>query len=114
MSRSKSMGFRIALDDIGSSYTSFSNLRDYPIDIVKIDHSILNAAIDSKGITLLKSMIDLFHSLEFEVLCEGVETIEQVELLRRISCDYMQGYYFYRVLPAQETKPVLNMNKNGI
>ena len=114
VSRSKSMGFRIALDDIGSSYTSFSNLRDYPIDIVKIDHSILNAAIDAKGVTLLKSMIDLFHSLEFEVLCEGVETIEQVELLRRISCDYMQGYYFYRVLPAQETKPVLNMNKNGI
>lgn len=114
VSRSKSMGFRIALDDIGSSYTSFSNLRDYPIDIVKIDHSILNAAIDSKGVTLLKSMIDLFHSLEFGVLCEGVETIEQVELLRRISCDYMQGYYFYRVLPAQETKPVLNMNQNGI
>ncbi|MFR0987129.1 MAG: EAL domain-containing protein, partial [Frisingicoccus sp.] len=64
ISRCKALGFKIALDDIGSGYTSFSDLRDYPIDIVKIDRSILNSAVTEQGIALLGGLIILVHSLK--------------------------------------------------
>lgn len=102
ISKCKKLGFRIALDDAGSGYTSFSDLRDYPIDFVKIDRSILNSAVHPQGIALLKGMIALGHSLQMRVLCEGVETAQQAELLRQLGCDYLQGYYFYRALPLEE------------
>lgn len=107
ISRCKEMGFGIALDDVGSGYTFFSDLRDYPIDVVKIDRSILNSAIDGRGTALLKGMIALAHSLQMKVLCEGVETEGQVKLLQQLDCDYIQGYYFYRALPLQEAERVL-------
>ncbi len=102
ISKCKEMGFRIALDDAGSGYTSFSDLRDYPIDIVKIDRSILTSAVNPRGIALLKGMIALIQSLQMKVLCEGVEKAEQEKLLRQLGCDYMQGHYYYRALPADE------------
>lgn len=108
VSRCRALGFRIALDDTGSGYTSFSDLRDYPIDIVKIDRSILNAAVNDRGIALLKGMIALAHGLQMEVLCEGVETAAQADLLRRLECDYLQGYYFYRALPKEEADRLLD------
>jgi len=107
VSRCKELGFRISLDDTGSGYTSFSDLRDYPIDIVKIDRSILQAAVEPRGVDLLGGMIALVHSLKMEALCEGVETPAQVELLRRLGCDYMQGYYYYRALPVEEAEQIL-------
>ena len=107
-SKCKEMGFRIALDDAGSGYTSFSDLRDYPIDIVKIDRSLLNAAVGQRDDALLKGMIALAHSMGMTVLCEGVETEDQAELLRCLGCDYMQGYYYYRALPQEEADRVLN------
>jgi len=108
ISKCKELGFRIALDDAGSGYTSFSDLRDYPIDIVKIDRSILNAAVNQRGVSLLKGMISLIHNMQMEALCEGVETSAQSILLRQLGCDYMQGYYFYRALPKEEADRVLN------
>ena len=107
ISQCKEMGFRIALDDVGSGYTSFSDLRDYPIDIVKIDRSILTAAVNQRGIALLKGMISLAHSMQMEVLCEGVETADQADLLRQLGCDYMQGYYYYRGIPSEEANQLL-------
>lgn len=107
VSKCKELGFRIALDDAGSGFTSFSDLLDYPIDIVKIDRSILNAAASQKGKALLKGMISLVHSLNMEVLCEGVENAEQLEMLRQLGCDYMQGYYFYRAIPKEEAAAFL-------
>ena len=107
ITKCKELGFRIALDDIGSGYTSFSDLRDYPIDIVKIDKSILNAAVDANGVALLDGMVALVHSLHVKALCEGVETEQQAELLRRLGCDYMQGYHFFRPLPKKEAERVL-------
>ena len=107
VSQCKAMGFRVALDDVGSGYSSFSDLRDYPIDLIKIDRSILNSAVNQRGIALLKGMIALGRSLQIKVLCEGVETEQQADLLRQLNCDYMQGYYFYRALPAEEAERFL-------
>lgn len=108
VSKCKGMGFRIALDDAGSGYTSFSDLRDYPIDIVKIDRSILNAAVSQRGIALLRGMIALVHSMGIEALCEGVETANQADMLCQLGCDYMQGYYYYRALPKEEAERILD------
>lgn len=108
VSRCKEMGFRIALDDTGDGNTSFSDLRDYPIDVVKVDRSILNAAVTSRGAALLRGVIALVHSLDMKALGEGAETREQVELLREMGCDYIQGYYFYRPLPLSEALRVLD------
>lgn len=108
----KHMGFRVALDDAGSGYTSFSDLRDYPIDLVKIDQSILNSAVSERGVALLAGMIALAHSLKMKVLCEGVETAAQAELLRQLDCDYMQGYYFYRAMLPEEASRLINEKKS--
>lgn len=104
----REMGFFIVLDDMGGGYTSFADLRDYPIDIVKIDRSILNAAVTRRGEALLSGIVALLHNLEMKVLCEGAETQPQADLLRRIGCDYIQGYYFYRPLPLEEAERVLD------
>lgn len=113
ISRCKEMGFGIALDDAGSGYTSFSDLREYPIDVVKIDRSILQGAATERGAALLKGMIALVHCMEMKVLCEGVETEEQAALLRRLDCDYIQGYYFYRALPRKEAERILREQTGG-
>lgn len=113
ISECKAMGFRIALDDAGSGYTSFSDLRDYPIDIVKIDRSILTAAVNRKGVALLEGMISLIHSLEMKALCEGVETREQADMLCSLGCDYMQGYYFYQAMTCEEAENVLLSELNS-
>lgn len=101
----KEMGFLIALDDVGNGHTSFADLRDYPINIVKIDRSILEqAALTERGAALLRGITALAHNLNMEVLCEGAETQGQVELIRETGCDYIQGYYFYRPLPSEEAE----------
>ena len=69
VSQCKEMGFLIALDDAGSGFSSFADLRDYPIDIVKIDRSILNAAVTQRGVALLRGIAALVHNLEMKVLC---------------------------------------------
>lgn len=104
----KEMGFLVALDDVGSGYTSFADLRDYPIDIVKIDRSLLNAAVTERGAALLRGIVALAHNLDMKVLGEGAETQGQVELLRKVGCDYIQGYFYYRPLPLAEAKNVLS------
>lgn len=103
----KEMGFRIALDDLGSGNTSFSDLRDYPLDVIKIDRSILLSAVDEKGIALLGGIIELAHRLKLSVLCEGVETEKQYEMLKMLDCDYLQGYYFYHAVPCEEAERYL-------
>jgi len=101
--RCKELGFRIYLDDLGSGYTSLSNLCDYPIDIVKIDRDILLRAADSKrGQALLSGIIALAHSLDMGVICEGVETDEQNNLISQSNCDYIQGWYYAKDMPVDQ------------
>lgn len=114
ISRCRELGFRIALDDAGSGHTSFSDLRDYPIDIVKIDRSILNSAVNERGVALLKGMIALIHSLGMKILCEGVETRQQYELLQGLGCEYLQGYYFYRAMPREEANRLLDERDGSV
>ena len=95
----KELGFRIALDDIGTGYTSLISLGEYPIDIVKIDREVLLLSEKEGGEKLFLGIISLIHNLNLEVVCEGVETEEQNTLVSESECDYIQGWYYSKALP---------------
>ena len=97
--KAKELGFHIALDDIGSGYTSLISLCEYPIDIVKIDREVLLLSEKESGKKLFWGIISLIHNLNLKVVCEGVETEEQNTLVSRSDCDYIQGWYYSKALP---------------
>ena len=99
----KALGVVLALDDFGTGYASLSYLRQFPIDVVKIDRSF-TANADSKDgdLVLLKGIIDLGHALELNLVAEGIETPEQHTIVRKLGCQQAQGFYFGRPShPAQ-------------
>jgi diguanylate cyclase (GGDEF)-like protein len=95
----QNMGIKVSIDDFGTGYSSLAYLRKLPIDKIKIDRSFINeVASNDSDLTIVKSMIKLSHGLGKRVLAEGVETEEQLQLLRNIGCDAVQGYYISRPL----------------
>ncbi len=98
----KELGFMVYLDDLGSGYTSLSNLCDYPIDVVKIDRDILLKSNTPKGKALFCGIVALAHSLNISVIGEGVETEEQNTLISQSNCDYIQGWYYAKPLPLEK------------
>ena len=100
----KELGFKIYLDDLGSGYTSLSNLCDYPIDVVKIDRDILLKTDTPKGKDLFTGIIALAHSLNMGVVCEGVETEEQNIFVSDSECDFIQGWYYSKAMPEEKAE----------
>ncbi|MDD3068030.1 MAG: EAL domain-containing protein [Acholeplasmataceae bacterium] len=99
----KDLGFTIALDDFGTGYSSLTYLQKLPIDIVKIDRSFISSIFDHQAdIFILKGMVDLAHHLEMEVVAEGIETKAQHDLMKKLSIDYGQGYYYSK--PAKQSE----------
>ena len=111
----KELGFKIYLDDLGSGYTALANLCDYPIDVVKIDRDILLKTESKKGRALFNGIIALAHSIDIEVICEGVETEEQNTLASSSSCNFIQGWYYSKPLPLEACEPfIAEYTKNVI
>lgn len=102
----RDLGIKIALDDFGTGYSSFNYLRNYKLDILKIDKSFLgnNEKLDFDIINEIKQ---LSHLLNMEVVIEGVETKEQFNILGEIGIDYLQGYYFSKPIALEEFKKML-------
>ena len=98
----RKMGFKIAIDDMGSGFTALSDLYSHEIDLVKIERSVVLNAMTEKGARMLKGLIALAHDMGTRVLCEGVETAAQHEMIRETGCDMVQGFYYSRVLPLPE------------
>lgn len=104
----RSLGVTISIDDFGTGYSSLAYLRSFPIDTLKIDGSFIQAmAGDPQSAAIVRSVIDLAHNLKLGTVAEGVETEEQARLLRRASCDRIQGYVVSRPLPAAEATRLL-------
>ena len=108
----KKLGFQVALDDLGSGYSSFCDLCDYPIDMIKIDRHIVSKSITPRGNALLQGITKLAHDLGMKVLCEGVETEKENINSKNAECDYIQGYYYSHVLPQEETDAFLAKYQN--
>jgi EAL domain-containing protein (putative c-di-GMP-specific phosphodiesterase class I) len=102
LSRLKSLGVRIALDDFGSGYSSLSYLHSFAFDKIKIDRTfICDLEHNRHSMAIVQAVIGLGHSLHIPVLAEGVETAEQHDMLRERGCDEVQGYLWGRPLPIE-------------
>jgi diguanylate cyclase (GGDEF)-like protein len=100
------MGVSLAIDDFGTGYSSLSYLKLFPINDLKIDRSfVFNITTDSTDAAIALSVIVLAHSMNLNVVAEGVETMEQLELLRKQGCDVVQGFLFSRPISAEEFVP---------
>ena len=99
-------GFRISMDDFGTGYSSFSLLTEMPLDTLKLDKSFVDkVGSDSdrkEDIAVIKHIVSLAKELEFVCLAEGAEKKSQVDKLRKLGCDLIQGYYYSRPIPIAE------------
>jgi diguanylate cyclase (GGDEF)-like protein/PAS domain S-box-containing protein len=97
----KSEGLRIAIDDFGTGYSSLSTLKRFPLSTLKIDRSFVSDIPgDTENAAIAEAIISMGHSLNLEVVAEGVENEHQFEFLKKHSCDRMQGFLFSRAIPA--------------
>jgi EAL domain-containing protein (putative c-di-GMP-specific phosphodiesterase class I) len=97
-------GILIALDDFGTGYASLTNLKQFPIDCLKIDRSFVR---DLRDPAIVSAVLSLGASMGMKVVAEGVEDVHQLELLGAMGCDLAQGYYFARPMPAAEVPTFL-------
>lgn len=97
----RSCGLRVALDDFGFAYSSLSMLKEFAVDTLKMDRSFFVNEND-KSRRIVGSIIQLAHSLDMDVVAEGIEAKEQVEMLRKMGCDLIQGYVYSKPLPVGE------------
>ncbi len=100
LSELQDAGIQVAIDDFGTGYSSLRYIQQFPLDIIKIDRYFTSAVIERPAI--VRSIVELAHSLKLTVVAEGVETPAQIEALRALGCDYLQGYLFARPLPLQD------------
>ena len=104
-----SLGITISIDDFGTGYSSLTYLREISIDILKIDRRFIKDIDGSNKESLItKTIINLAHSLEFKVLAEGVESQIQLDFLKENNCDYVQGFYFYKPMPASQLEEIIS------
>lgn len=104
----KALGLSISIDDFGTGYSSLAYLKRFPLNTLKIDRSFIQEiAVNSDDREITRAIIAMGQNLGLKVLAEGVETEEQVQLLRESGCDYIQGYYYGRPLPASQLVPYL-------
>lgn len=103
LNKLKNIGIQISLDDFGTGYSSFSYINRLPIDKLKIDRSlIMNLQDDYKNIMIVKAIIMMAHSLDIKIVAEGIETEEQLNTLKELNCDYIQGYLIGKPMDAIE------------
>src|ERR1700739_3179092 len=98
----KSLGILLAIDDFGTGYSSLSYLHRFPLDTLKIDRSFISGmGDDGEGMEIARTILPMANNLRLDVVAEGVETIQQVAMLKKLHCKYGQGFYFSRPLSAE-------------
>ena len=101
-------GIRILLDDYGSGMSSLSMLESFDFDIIKLDIGFIRKiGINDKVESIIESTINLAHSIGAKVTAEGVENDNQFSFLKDAGCDYIQGYFFYKPMPAEDFAKLL-------
>jgi EAL domain-containing protein (putative c-di-GMP-specific phosphodiesterase class I) len=111
----RDLGFRIEMDDFGTGYSSLNMISSLPIDVLKMDMQFIRSAFgQNKETWLLEVIISIAKYLNVPVVAEGVETKEQLDTLREMGCDFVQGYYFSKPVPAEEYEVFLReYNSSG-
>ena len=116
----RALGVRISIDDFGTGYSSLAYLRRFPLDVLKVDRSFvmgLNGAgasgTDRQDQAVVRAIISMAHALDLEVVAEGVETAAQRETLRRLGCDYMQGFLYSPPVTPERLESLLPSKEGG-
>ena len=105
------MGVKIAMDDFGTGYSSLAYLRKFPFDTLKIDHTLVQELKNNpRDLAFMSAIIALARRLKLRVLAEGVETQEQLELLRGLECEEMQGNLFSKPITTEEVTMFLDIH----
>jgi EAL domain-containing protein (putative c-di-GMP-specific phosphodiesterase class I) len=104
----RAMGVKIAMDDFGTGYSSLSYLRAFPFDKIKIDRSfVAELGTSNSSLALINAIIAMGVSLGMSTTAEGVETVDQLEMVRRQGCTELQGFYFSRPVPQEQALALL-------
>ena len=112
LSRLSRLGIKLAIDDFGTGYSSLSYLKRFDVDRLKIDQSFVRDMTNNyDDAEIARAIINLGHTLGLEIVSEGVETKEQLELLKQQGCDVIQGYLISRPIPAAEIPAFLKKEK---
>ena len=102
------VGIRFALDDFGNAYSFLQLLLQYPADLVKLDRSLMQEiTLSEEKQNFMQSIIYACHKFGKQVCIEGVETKEELQVVRQMHCDFIQGFYFYRPTELQDLYPLL-------
>lgn len=110
----KAAGIRVAIDDFGTGYSSLSYLRRYPVHMIKIDREFISDLASSKqDQSIVQAMVDLAHGLDHSVLAEGVETAAELDVLRRIGCEMVQGYFLGVPMPSADALVLAVSSRTG-
>ena len=108
LSQLQKQKIKISIDDFGTGYSSLSYLHQFPINTLKLDRSfIIDIESNQQKREIVKTIIDLSHILAIEVIAEGIESEEQSQILRDLNCEFGQGYWFSKPLPADQILPLL-------
>ena len=104
----KTLGVKLSIDDFGTGYSSLARLHQLPIDTLKIDRSFVSRmGNEGESLEIIRAIMMLAHSLEMDVIAEGVETPEQLSRLRSLNCEYGQGYFFSRPVDSKRAEELL-------
>lgn len=104
----KLLGAGLSVDDFGTGYSSLNYLKSFPLDILKIDKSFVSGPdVTPENIEIVRAIVAMAHALHMKVIAEGVETAGQLALLHEFGCDYVQGFFFSRPIPADELARLL-------
>lgn len=118
LKRIKDLGIRILMDDFGVGYSNIMNIRKTPIDVIKIDKSFIDEIVtDAKTRSIVKFLIELCKTNSLESIAEGVNDVKQVEILKKLKCDTIQGYYYSKPLCRNDFEKFLlsnNFEKKGV
>lgn len=104
-------GFTLLMDDFGSNYSSLNVLKDIKMDVLKIDMKFLYKGNNDRGEKILEAVIQMADSLKMPVIAEGVEEKKQMEMLKRLGCNYIQGYYFAKPMPMEEYEKLVEQDQ---
>ncbi len=102
------LGFHVSMDDFGSGFSSLDMLMEFDVDAIKLDRRFFADMENPKLEGLMTSIVELGHKLDVCIVAEGIETQQQVDLLKRVGCDMIQGYFYSRPLPIAEFEAWLN------
>ena len=96
-------GIKFSLDDYGTGYSNLVRVLEYPVDVIKLDKSIIWSAFsDHDSFVTVKNLISMFHDVRRKLVAEGVETKEQMLALKELGCDFIQGYYYSKPVCEEE------------